>query len=260
MIIPMSPKLKIQTKPNIKIEDWSAKAIRQQLQTMAEPDYAKFSTALKPSDRPLMGVRIPTLRLMAKELSKAEVWEKYLKEAANDSFEEFLLQGMVIGNITSHAAKAGYPSVQQSLQMIDGFVRQITGWSECDSFCTCLKLAVRQPQAIWDTLTNYLQSGQPYSIRYALVMMRGYYIQAGYLKQILNVIENIQSQHYYVQMAAAWTLCECVTKIPQESLAVFERGKVQPVIQNLAIQKCVDSFRISDTDKKWLKTRKIRMV
>ncbi len=107
--------------------------IKSQLLTLAESDYQKFSSRLLPGTKNILGVRLPYLRKIAKQIAKQEGLS-YFDHASDSSFEELMLQGMVIGYLQQ------YP-IEEILSLIANFVPKIDNWSTCDSFCTGLKIA-----------------------------------------------------------------------------------------------------------------------
>ena len=110
--------------------------IRNRLFELAEEDYRKFSSSLIPGEDKLLGVRLPHLRELAKEIVRGD-WREYLNNAQDEYYEEIMLQGLVIGY-----AKA---PPEEILKYIACFIPKISNWGVCDSFCTGLKLAKKAP-------------------------------------------------------------------------------------------------------------------
>ena len=117
--------------------------LQARLRALAEPDYQAFASRLLPGVDNLLGVRIPNLRKLARQLAR-EDWRAALTAMGDGSFEEVLLQGLLIG-----CAK-GTPA--EILPHVAAFVPKIDNWSICDSFCSSLKLAASYPEPIWDFL------------------------------------------------------------------------------------------------------------
>ena len=113
--------------------------LRARLESLADPGYRAFSARLLPVGTPLLGVRLPALRRIARELSRGD-WRAYLDGAADGSFEEILLQGMVIGYAEMDMGERQHRTA--------AFVPKISNWSVCDSFCAGLK-AVREDPDSW---------------------------------------------------------------------------------------------------------------
>ena len=122
--------------------------LKKRLTALADPKYRKFSSALLPGLKtPMLGVRLPSLRKLAKELAR-----QHGKEALNlltdETFEERMLQGMIIGALK--------PEPETVFPLIKQFIPKINCWSVCDSFCTSLKIAQRHPQETWRILPKAL--------------------------------------------------------------------------------------------------------
>lgn len=221
--------------------------IRKTLEAMAEKEYGEFSSGLIPGEERMLGVRLPKLRTIAKALAKGD-WKNYLKNARDDSMEEVLLQGMTIGYV-----KAPFTDIRPYL---DTFIPKIKNWSICDSTCTTLKVAKKEPGAVWEYLQQYLGSEQEYEIRFGIVMILNYFISEEYIRQIFAWMDNIHHPGYYVKMAVAWNLSVCYVKYPKETSEYLKTCNLDDWTYNKAIQKMLESYRISDADKEELRGRK----
>ena len=145
--------------------------IKKELLCMAEEEYQKFASSLIPGVRGVLGVRLPALRKLAKQIAK-EDWRTYLENAADDSFEEIMLQGFVIGSAPMEFSRR--------LKYIAAFLPKIDNWSVCDSFCTSLKATKEHMEEMWEFILPRLSCGREYEIRFAVVMMLNYYISEDY--------------------------------------------------------------------------------
>ena len=110
--------------------------LREQLLELTEPKYMKFTSALMPGVENVLGIRLPVLRSIAKEIAAGD-WRAYLAEAEDFYFEERMLQGLVIGCARCTPA--------EKLEHVARFVPKINNWAVCDCFCWRLKAAERQP-------------------------------------------------------------------------------------------------------------------
>ena len=141
--------------------------VRERLLALSEESYRAFSARLLPPHVRLMGVRLPALRRLARELAKGD-WRSWLDTADSEYFEEILLQGMVIGYIKA--------DVEEVLARTAAFVPLIDNWSVCDSFCSGLKAAREHRERVWSFLQPYFTSEQEFDVRFAVVMGLFYYI------------------------------------------------------------------------------------
>lgn len=180
-------------------------SIHEQLIALSEPEFQKFSSRLLPGTSNILGVRLPTLRKLAKKIAKDD-WRAYLTSAEDQSFEEIMLQGMVIGY-----ASADLPEL---LERIAVFVPKIDNWSVCDSFCSGLKIARKEPETIWNFLQPYLHSDQEFEARFGVVMLLFYFIEDLHIRRVLALLDQIPAKGYYARMAVAWAISICFVRFP----------------------------------------------
>ena len=198
--------------------------IKAELVRLAEPEYAVFSRRLLPGTENVLGVRLPLLRRLARRIAKGD-WAAYLDTAGDGSFEEVMLQGMVIGAICAPP--------QEVLARTAAFVPKIDNWSVCDSFCSGLKLARTHPEPVWEFLQPYFEDPRPFAVRFAVVMLLFYYIDAQHLPRVLALLEEVHSDEYYVKMAVAWAASMCYAAFPDETLTAGPSGKFVNLIRSM---------------------------
>lgn len=214
--------------------------VQQQLYALAEPEYAAFSSRLLPPlDIPLLGVRLPSLRKMARVLSRQGL-APALEQLTDETFEEIMLQGMVIG---SAEAPLG-----QTLQAVAQFLPKITNWSVCDSFCCGLRIAQRFPREVWNFLLPLLHSPHPYSVRFAVVMLLDHYRTEEYLDAALQQLICVDHPHPSVQMAVAWALSMYYVRFPKATFAAMQH-LTDPEIRRLTVRKICESRQASPQQK-----------
>ena len=210
--------------------------IRRELEAHAEEGYRKFSAGLLPGVRSLLGVRLPTLRRMARRLARGD-WRENLRQISDDSFEEIMLQGMVIGY-------ADCPT-EERLELIRGFVPKIDNWSVCDSFCSGLKFVRAEQARVFSFLQPYLASAEEFDQRFAAVMLLDYYIDEEWLSRTVKALEQIRAGKYYAKMAVAWAMAECYLHFPAEVMPVLRQNRLDPEVQQKTLQKIIESRLIS---------------
>lgn len=214
--------------------------IRTQLRQLAEPKYQQFAQKLIPHCDNLLGVRVPILRQLAKELA-AELPLLYLQNNDEIYFEERMLKALIIGNLPADVA-----TIMQQVQL---FVPKIPNWSICDSFCTELKICHQHPQDFWDLITPYWHQPATYEVRFAVVMLLRYFISQPKLDEIFDILTAIKHPDYYVKMAVAWAVASCCILYPQETILFLQSQKLAPQTQQFALQKIRDSKQIAQHHK-----------
>ncbi|MDD6202079.1 MAG: DNA alkylation repair protein [Lachnospiraceae bacterium] len=223
-------------------------SIRKELESISEEEYCVFTQKLLPGVEPILGVRLPNLRKLAKRLAK-EDWKSYLLSAQNDSFEEILLQGMVIGYVKVNTIEELFPYIRE-------YVSKIDNWSSCDSFCTGLKITKKYPEEVWAFLQPYFHSDQEFDIRFAVVMGLLYFINDQYKEEFQKRLNEIHHEGYYVKMAVAWAVSMIYVKYPQETFAYLQNDPLDDMTHNKAIQKIRESYQVSKEEKELLKSLK----
>lgn len=219
--------------------------IRKRIFALADEKYKEFHTGLCPNTNNIVGVRVPVLRNYAKELAKQD-WKSYLENAQDEYYEEVMLQAMVIG-------LAKMP-IEEKLQQIKEFVPKIDNWAICDVASAGFK--VKEKEQLWDFIKTYQNSKKEFELRFMLVMMLDHFVEEKYIKSIFATIDTIQNDQYYVQMAVAWLLSILYVKFPKETLDYLKRTEIDNFTFNKAIQKMLESYRVSEKDKEMLKKLK----
>ena len=215
--------------------------IRQELEQLAEPEYAAFSARLLPKGEQVLGVRLPILRQMAKKLAKQQGL-CYLKETGTDTLEECMLQGMIIGYLAIPFA--------EKKPLIRAFLPRITNGSVCDSFCVTLKKDVlREKKTVWKFLQECLQEKGIYTRRFAYVMMLDHFVEDEYLEAVFAAIDADDSDEYYVQMAQAWAIATCFCYDPNRTFAYLRRCNLNRITYRVALQKMMDSKKVGEETK-----------
>ncbi|MEK4511426.1 DNA alkylation repair protein [Paenibacillus sp. FSL K6-2524] len=223
------------------------KTIREQIMELVEEDYQKFSAALIPNINNVLGVRIPLLRSLAKQIVK-EDWRTYLEQAEDHYFEEVMLQGIVIGYVRT--------DIEETLRYVADFVPKIDNWSVCDSFCVGLKITKANMPRVWEFLQPYLMSSKEYEIRFGVVMLLDYYIAEEYIDRVLEGLDGINHEGYYVKMAVAWAVSICYVKLPERTMTFLKSNALDDFTYNKALQKITESYRVDQETKKMIRNMK----
>lgn len=169
--------------------------IKSKLLELKDEKYKEFSSSLLPGIDNIIGVRFPILRKLSKNLT--------LDELSDDTFEEIMLQGMVIGHMKD------FSKLKEELLV---FLPKINNWSICDSFVSSLTLTKTKKQEMFQVLKSLKDSNLEYTRRFILVMLLHYYLDDEYLKEAAQLAKEIKKDEYYVKMAYAWFIGEVYFK------------------------------------------------
>lgn len=214
---------------------------------LAEEEYRQFSSGLTPGKDNILGVRLPKLRNLAKTIAKGD-WRAYLAEAGTETFEEVMLQGMVIGYIKA--------DIEEILKLMSKFIPLIDNWAVCDSFCNGLKITKKHLELVWDFLKPYLESDKEYEIRFGVVMLLNYYIDSNYAPMAFAYFDNIKHSGYYVKMAVAWAISIYFINLPELTLRYLKENALDDFTYHKALQKIRESLRVDPETKEMIRTMK----
>lgn len=204
----------------------------------------------------ILGVRVPILRDYAKKLAKEYEIHDLLTYIDNEYYEEIMLQGMLIGLENDKDKNKDIRNIKHILKDIEEFVPKIDNWAICDGFCTGLKITKKHKKEMWDFLQKYVTSDKEFEIRFGIVMILDYYITEEYLEKNFDIFDDIKSDRYYVQMAVAWAISICLIKFYDKTIKYLKHAKVDKFTYNKALQKAIESYRISDEQKAELRKMK----
>lgn len=228
-------------------EEKKMNKIRKSLIEKQDLKYKEFHSSLCPNVDKIIGVRVPELRKMAKEIATTN-YEEFFAQVEDGYYEEILLQGLVIGY-----AKI---SIEETLEHLKKFVPKINSWAVCDTTCSNLKITKKYMKEMWKFLEQYINSDKEYEIRFALVMYLNYYLTEDYIDEILKKIDKITNKEYYVQMAIAWLISFSYIKQKEKTEKYLLSNNLDKFTLNKSIQKICESYRVNDEDKQ--KLRKLK--
>lgn len=219
--------------------------IRARLDGLAEADYRAFSSRLLPGTENILGVRLPALRKLAKELACGD-WRAYAAWDQRASFEEIMIHGMLLGYVSI--------DFEQLKVYISEFIPWIDNWSVCDSCCVGLKAFRDHPEDGWEFLAPYAASEKEYEARFAMVVYLNHYVNHDIYGTMLPAkVSAMKAQGYYAQMAAAWLLAECYVNSKTPILELLRSGTLDLFIHNKTISKICESRKVPAEEKAELK-------
>lgn len=222
--------------------------IRKHLFELQDKKYQEFQSGLCPNTDNIIGVRIPVLREYSKQLVKKYSIEELLNGVGDKYYEEIMLKGMIIG--------LSKENIEKIKKYIKKFVPKIDNWGVCDTFCTGLKITKRYKKEMWEFIQTYLNSNKEFEIRFGVVMLLVYYIDEEYIKDDLQILNNINNDGYYVKMAVAWAISICLVKFYDRTVEFLNNSNLDKFTFNKSIQKAIESYRITKEQKDILKLMK----
>ncbi|MDD2956692.1 MAG: DNA alkylation repair protein [Oscillospiraceae bacterium] len=219
--------------------------VKTRLVALCEPGFQKFSATLIPGEERMLGVRLPALRALAKELAHGDGWQNYLSAAPRDYFEEIMLRGMIIG-----AAKM---PIEERLCHIRNFVPEIDNWSVCDSFCAGLKFTSKNLPLMLEFLCPYCESEKEFEARFGYVLLLDFFLVPEYIDAALALVSSFSHPAYYARMAVAWLLATALAKFPDKAFSCLTSAPLDDFTYKKTIQKALESYRVSPENKEKLR-------
>ena len=221
--------------------------IRERLFKLQDEEYKKFHSSLCPNVDNIIGVQIPKLRTIAKEIAK-ESPEEFLNYTQTQYYEEKVLYGLVIGYMKADLKTRKY--------YLDKFVPIIDSWAVCDCCISSFKFVNKNKEEMWTYTQKYLKSNKEFELRFAVVLLMDYYLTEKYIDKVLEIYNNIKNDAYYVKMAVAWALSVCYIKFPQKTMKLFANNQLDNFTYNKALQKIIESNRVSKEEKDQIRKMK----
>ena len=217
---------------------------RTKLISLADDEYRVFSQKGIPCDRPFLGVRIPDIRRLVKDIPKNYLID-FISEKP-EAIEEVIARGFAIARLP----------YEQMLEVFDSHISLLDNWCTVDTFCASLRKTIKgHKEDFFDHKVDILlASKDEFAVRAGLVCLLNFYIQPDYLSLIYDRIEQLSvREEYYVRMAIAWLLAECFIKFPDETYAYLKLTKLNAWTFNKSISKICDSYRVDLETKREIK-------
>ena len=222
--------------------------IQEYLLSQADQKYRDFTLPLIPNvdEKTFIGVRLPVLKKYAKELD-AKDREGFLDSLPHKYHEENILHAFILSNIKDY---------DEFIKRVDVFLPYVLNWSVCDTICN--KHLHKHLEKLIKEIYVWLKSKEVYRVRYAIKCLMNYYLGDEFKEEHLQKVEEVKLDDYYVKMMVAWYLATGLAKNYDSFIKAIEEKRFDKITHNKAIQKAVESYRVSDEHKNYLKKLKAK--
>lgn len=212
------------------------------LRDAQDETYRAFTAKLIPNVPPetILGVRVPAIRAMSRELRGSEAAAAFLCELPHKWHEENLLHAFLIGHERDF---------DRAMRMTETFLPCIDNWAVCDSFFPAVFR--RYPDALLEKIRIWLDAEHPYTVRFALGALMRVYLDDNFRPEYLALAASVRREEYYINMMQAWYFATALAKQPEAAEPYLRERRLSPWVHARTIQKAVESYRVSDE----LKTR-----
>ena len=212
-------------------------------------EYRDFQSKLIPNvDKSyFIGVRTPVLRKYAKELLKAGEYADFLCELPHNYFDENQLHAFII---------SGIKDFDTCIDEVEKFLPYVNNWATCDQFSP--KCFAKNKEELLKHIYKWIESDEIYTVRFAIGMLMSHFLDGDFDEKYLKTVSAIRSDEYYINMMIAWYFATALAKQYESTLPYIENKVLDKWTHNKAIQKAVESYRITPEQKEYLKTLKIK--
>lgn len=216
--------------------------------SMADEKYRDFQSGLMPTvpKEKIIGIRTPVLRKFAKEFSETPQAEEFLKNLPHYYYEENNLHAFLLEFITDY---------EKAAEKVTEFLPFVDNWATCDSMSP--KIFRKHKAELPEQIEKWLLAEDTYSVRFGIKMLMEHFLGEDFRPEYAERVAEIKSEEYYIRMMQAWYFATALAKNYREVLPFIENRRLEKWTHNKAIQKAVESYRITDEQKAYL--RKLKM-
>ena len=222
--------------------------IRERLFQLQDEKYRDFQSKLIPNLEAsvMIGVRTPELRKLSREMVRRENIGEFLDALPHRYFDENQLHAFILSEIRDY---------DRCVEAVCRFLPYVDNWATCDQMSP--KVFRRKRQALLPHIREWIDSGKTYTVRFGIGMLMSHFLDEGFDQTYAETVASIRSEEYYVNMMIAWYFATALVGHYEEILPFLEEKRLDPWTHNKAIQKAIESYRIKEEQKAYLRTLRI---
>lgn len=223
--------------------------IRDELFAMQDEKYRDFQAKLIPTVEhdTVIGVRTPALRDYAKKLLKREDIQEFLDDLPHKYFDENQLHAFIL---------SGMKDYEKCIEEVVRFLPYVDNWATCDQMSP--KVFRKHKQELLTNIKEWVRSKETYTIRFGIGMLMEHFLDDDFDPEYPEMVAAVRSEEYYVNMMIAWYFATALAKQYEAVLPYIENNRLDVWTHNKAIQKAVESYRITPEQKEYLKSLKLK--
>lgn len=221
--------------------------IQARLFALQDTKYRDFQCRLTPTITPeqMIGVRTPALRALARELRGTDTAAEFRRVLPHEYYDEYNLHGYLISEFKDY---------EETLAAVNAFLPYVDNWATCDLLSP--KVFKKHRQELWDQIPEWLASSETFTVRFGIEMLMNHFLDEDFSAEVLERVAVLRSEEYYINMMIAWFFATALAKQWDASLPYVTQRRLDRWCHNKTIQKAVESYRITDEQKAYLKTLK----
>lgn len=215
---------------------------------MKDDGYADFQAKLTPTvpREKFIGVRVPKLRQFAKSIKGTPEADEFTMELPHQYYDENMLHSLLISQIKD---------LDTCLDAVERFLPFVDNWAVCDILSP--KIFAKHPDDVLERIKVWISSDEIYTCRFGMEMLMSFYLDERFRPEYLEMPANVISEEYYVNMMIAWFFATALAKQWDSTIPYIESKRMGKWVHNKTIQKAIESYRITDEQKKYLRSLKV---
>ncbi len=219
--------------------------VYERLLEVKDPEYKEFQAKLVPNIEPdtIIGVRTPAMREVAKEVFNSGEKDAFLKELPHKYYEENLVHFFILAMIKDF---------DECVAKVEEFLPYVDCWPVSDQATP--KSFKKNHEKLLPYIKKWIASDHVYTARFGIRMLMNEFLDADFKEEYLELVASKKGEDYYLKMMVAWYFATALAKKYDESVKYIEQHRLDDWVHKKAIQKAVESFRVSDEHKVYLKT------
>lgn len=224
-------------------------SLREKLFELRDLKYRDFHSRLIPSvpKEQVIGIRTPVLRKFAKEYAKTEEVAEFIKILPHEYYEENNLHMLIISAIRDY---------EMCIAEIERFLPFIDNWATCDM--PVPRCFYENKEDVLERAKGWIKSDEAFTVRYGIGVLMSMFLDEDFDPEYPRLVASVRSEQYYVNMMIAWYFATALAKNWDEVIPFIEKRQLDKWTHNKAIQKAVESYRITSEQKAYLKSLKIK--
>lgn len=221
------------------------RTIERMLFELKDEEYAKFQSRLTPSVAPnlFIGVRVPDIRKLAKQLKDEKIKEEFMHELPHKYYDENMLHAALVTEIKDY---------EKAIAETERFLPYVDNWAVCDTMSP--KVFKKHKEELLLKIREWTDSEEAYTIRFGVEMLMSHYLDDDFKPEYLEIPAKVKSEEYYVNMMIAWFFATALAKQWGDVIPYIEQGRLDDWVHKKTIRKAIESYRITDEQKDYLKT------
>ena len=224
--------------------------IRKDLFKEQDLKYRDMQRKIIPTADPdtFIGVRTPVLRKYAKQMAKQEDISEFMNDLPHKYFDENQLHAFIISEIKDF---------DQCIEKTEQFLPYVDNWATCDQMSP--RVFKKHHKELLKHIIKWMHSDETYTIRFGIGMLMQHFLDEDFDPEYPKMVSDVVSDEYYVKMMIAWYFATALAKQYEEVLPYIEKQMLDDWTHNKAIQKSLESYRITDDQKAYLKNLKVKV-